>query len=408
MTELSEKRILLGVTGGIAAYRSAELVRRLRDAGADVRVAMTDGATNFITALTMQAVSGNPVRSELFDEQAEAGMGHIELARWAQMVVIAPASANFLARLSHGIADDLLTTLCLATEAPIAVAPAMNRVMWESPATQHNVEVLQDRNISIFGPDCGSQACGESGPGRMLAPEDIVEQLRSAAAGALTGVNVLVTAGATWEAIDPVRGVTNRSSGKMGYAIVDAACKAGATVTLVSGCVTDGDGRMPKAHEIVRTDSAENMLRAVLHHLPGQQIFISVAAVADYRPSAAMPEKIKKQRDRMSIDLVRNPDILSEVKKAAPGIFAVGFAAETSDIISEGRRKLLSKRADLIAANSVSEGSSAIGSDTNTLHLIDRNGVTTIGPAHKRQVAEHLVEQICERFHAEDRLQSAR
>ena len=408
MTDLAGKRILLGVTGGIAAYRSAELVRRLRETGAEVRVVMTNGAAKFITALTMQAVSGNPVRQDLFDDQAEAGMGHIELARWAQLALIAPASASFIARLNHGLADDLLSTLCLATEAPIAVAPAMNRVMWEKPVTQSNVAALSARGIAIIGPGVGAQACGETGPGRMLEPHEIVNQVRSMTTGALSGVNVLVTAGSTWEAIDPVRGITNRSSGKMGYAVVDAATAAGANVTLISGPVTDGDGRLPDAARIVRTDSAASMLEAVLENLKMQDIFISVAAVADYRPSEAAHEKIKKSNDQMSVKLVKNPDILATVKRRSPDIFAVGFAAETSDIIAEGKRKLLAKRADMIAANSVQMQDSAIGSDSNALQLIDRNGITSIGPAPKRQIAEQLIEQVCDRFHAENRLQNTR
>ncbi len=408
MTESSNRKILLGVTGGIAAYRSAELARRLCEIDAEVRVVMTEGATQFITELTMQAVSGNPVRRQLFDSQAEAGMGHIELARWATQVIVAPASASFLARLSHGLANDLLSTICLATKSPVAVAPAMNQVMWENQATQDNLATLRNRGIAILGPDSGSQACGEVGPGRMLQPQEIVQRIIAAESGPMSGLNVLVTAGSTWEAMDPVRGITNRSSGRMGYSIVDAAAQAGATVTLVSGPVTDGTGQIPDANRFVKVDSAVDMLNAVKENLANQDIFISVAAVADYRPKMTKSEKIKKNQNGLSIQLVENPDILAEVKKTAPGIFAVGFAAETSNIISEGKRKLLSKRADLIAANSVKGQNSAIGSEQNSLQLIDRSGVTTIETAPKRQVAEQLIAEISQRFHAKDRLQNTR
>ena len=408
MTESSNRKILLGVTGGIAAYRSAELARRLCEIDAEVRVVMTEGATQFITELTMQAVSGNPVRRQLFDSQAEAGMGHIELARWATQVIVAPASASFLARLSHGLANDLLSTICLATKSPVAVAPAMNQVMWENQATQDNLATLRNRGIAILGPDSGSQACGEVGPGRMLQTQEIVQRIIAAESGPMSGLNVLVTAGSTWEAMDPVRGITNRSSGRMGYSIVDAAAQAGATVTLVSGPVTDGTGQIPDANRFVKVDSAVDMLNAVKENLANQDIFISVAAVADYRPKMTKSEKIKKNQNGLSIQLVENPDILAEVKKTVPGIFAVGFAAETSNIISEGKRKLLSKRADLIAANSVKGQNSAIGSEQNSLQLIDRSGVTTIETAPKRQVAEQLIAEISQRFHAKDRLQNTR
>ena len=405
---LNGKRILLGVTGGIAAYRSAELVRRLRDVDADVRVVMTKNAQEFVSGLTMQAVSGNPVRSEIFDADAEAGMSHIELARWADAIVVAPATAGFIARLTHGFADDLLTTICLATDAHIAIAPAMNRIMWSNEATQDNVSQLTRRGVVIMGPDSGDQACGEVGPGRMLQPEQIIEQLNDLfGTSLLAGVRVLVTAGSTWEAIDPVRGITNLSSGKMGYAIAEAAVRAGSNVTLVTGPATQP---LPDSVEnVVRVTSARDMLAAVMEHISDQDIFVSVAAVADWRPARESKRKMKKQNEEvLKMEFVRNPDILTEVKKNNPGILAVGFAAETDNLVSEARKKLLSKRADLIAANSVSGDSNALGSDTNTLQLIDRSGVTTLGPALKTTIAEQLIEEISERFRETGTLQSSR
>ena len=408
LTKLRNRNILLGVTGGIAAYRSAEVVRRMREHGAQVRVIMTGNAQQFISTLTMQAVSGNPVRTDLFDEGAEAGMSHIELARWADLILVAPASAGFLARLTHGFTDDLLTTLCLATEASIAVAPAMNRVMWLNQATQDNVDTLRNRGISILGPGEGDQACGEVGPGRMLMPEEITDLAASLFVDdRLAGVKVVVTAGSTWEAMDPVRGITNHSSGKMGYAIAQAAVAAGAEVVLISG-----PAKVPAPKTVdrfVQVTSAREMLEGVLDHIDPDGIFISVAAVADYRPARFSDEKMKKHRsDTLNLELVKNPDILAEVKKHSPEIFAVGFAAETSNLIAEGKRKLLSKGVDLIAANDVGGEQGAIGSDVNTIELIDRSGVVTLGPAAKTQVAEQLIEQIANRFHAESQLQSSR
>ena len=405
---LHGKRILLGVTGGIAAYKSAELARRMCEVGAEVRVVMTKNSEAFISSLTMQAVSGNAVRSETFDEEAEAGMSHIELARWADAIVVAPATAAFIARLTHGFADDLLTTLCLATESKIAIAPAMNRVMWSSPATQSNVNQLRERAITVMGPDSGDQACGEVGPGRMLQPEEIVRQVSELfSSEALGGLRVLVTAGSTWEAIDPVRGITNLSSGKMGYAIADAAAHAGADVTLVTGPATQP---LPiRVATVTKVTSAKEMLKAVMTHLDGQDIFIAVAAVADYRPQTQAASKIKKQGEEiLKMEFVRNPDILAKVKEKAPDLFSVGFAAETDNLISEARKKLLAKRADLIAANTVGGESDALGSDYNTLQLIDRTGVVSLGPALKTRIAVDLIQEISARFHARGTLQSTR
>lgn len=402
------RKVLLGVSGGIAAYRSAELVRRLREDGAEVRVVMTENAERFISSLTMQAVSGHAVRSDLFDENAEAGMGHIELARWADIILIAPATASFIAKLAHGIADDLLTTLCLATSAPVAVAPAMNQQMWSNKATQHNVNLLQDRGIPVLGPDDGDQACGEFGPGRMMQPTDLAQKLNNLFSNKLlTGLNVLITAGSTWEAIDPVRGITNRSSGKMGFAIAQAASSAGSNVTLISGPVSVRQ-YFPVA-ERIRVVSAQEMLDAVLNHVKKNHIFISVAAVSDYRPQFYRSEKFKKTTDEeLTLKLSRNTDILAEAKKRHPDVFAVGFAAETSNLLAEGRRKLLAKGVNLIAANNVGGENSAIGADTNKIELIDRNGVVTLGPAPKSTVAQQLIECISDRFHAQSSLQNTR
>ena len=405
---LNGKRIVLGVTAGVAAYRAAELVRRLRDARADIRVVMTKNSLEFVSALTMQAVSSNPVRCETFDTDAEAGMSHIELARWADMVIVAPATAGFIARLAHGFADDLLTTVCLATEAKIAIAPAMNRIMWTSAVTQENVAHLKRRGIAVMGPDSGDQACGEVGPGRLLQIEQLVDQLGDLfATDSLSGLHTLVTAGSTWEAIDPVRGITNLSSGKMGYAIAEAAFRAGSDVTLVTGPATQP---LPNSvRNVVQVSSARDMLDAVMAHLDGQDLFISVAAVADWRPVSESSRKIKKQdQEMLSIEFVRNADILAEVKKCRPKIFAVGFAAETDNIVAEARKKLLAKRADLIAANTVGGQSSALGSDTNTLQLIGRSGVTTLGPALKTTIAEQLIEHISERLSEAGTIQSTR
>lgn len=405
---INGKRILLGVTGGIAAYRSPELVRRLREEGAQVRVVLTKNAEAFISSLTLQAVSGNSVRNEMFDESAEAGMSHIELARWADLIIVAPATAGFIARLAHGFADDLLTTLCIATEATIAIAPAMNRVMWSSVATRDNVDLLKARGVVVLGPDAGDQACGEVGPGRMLQPEAITQHAGELfGTSVLAGVHVLVTAGSTWEAIDPVRGITNQSSGKMGYAVAVAAVQAGAEVTLVTGPATQA---LPDCIDhVIRVTSAQEMLDSVLSHLERQDIFVSVAAVADYRPASQSAQKIKKQADEvLNMQLVRNPDILAEVKQAAPQIFSVGFAAETQNLVAEARKKLLAKRADLIAANSVSGESNALGSDYNTLKLIDRSGVTTLGPDLKSRIAVALIDEVSTRYHARGALQSTR
>jgi phosphopantothenoylcysteine decarboxylase/phosphopantothenate--cysteine ligase len=406
MASLANKRVLLGVTGGIAAYKSADLVRRLREAGAEVRVIMTDAACEFITELTMQAVSGNPVHRRLLDTEAEAGMSHIELARWADAVLIAPASADFLARLTQGRGDDLLTTVCLASGAPLAVAPAMNQQMWRNPATQANVATLRARGIQVFGPGEGSQACGDVGPGRMLEPNELVELMAGLFdTGVLDGLHVLITAGPTWEALDPVRGLTNKSSGKMGYAIAQAAVEAGARVTLVSGPVALA---APERVTVVPVVSAQEMHDAVQERVRAADIFIGVAAVADYRPVAVAPEKIKKTAERITLELTRNPDILASVAALKDAPFTVGFAAETGNLEAAAREKLIAKNVDLICANLVAGPEGGFGADENRLSLVDRAGVTELPLAIKTRLARELIQQIAFRFHAKNRSQNPR
>ena len=388
-------RILLGVTGGIAAYKSAELVRRLRDRGAEVQVVMTTGARQFVTPLTFQALSGRPVRTDLWDDAAEAAMGHIELARWADQVLIAPASADFLARLAHGLADDLLTTLCLATGAPLSVAPAMNRLMWANAATQANVALLRSRGVTVLGPAEGDQACGETGPGRMLEPAEILDALapRGAVNRALAGLKVLITAGPTRERIDPVRFITNRSSGKMGFAVAEAAREAGAEVVLVSGPVNVAT---PPGVRRVDVETAGQMMDAVDEHLAGTDIFIAAAAVSDYRPVQCASEKIKKTSDSLTLAVTRTTDILATVAAGAPRPFVVGFAAETQNVERNALVKIEGKRLDMIAANQVGDNL-AFDCEDNALTVFWPGGRQELGHAQKRQLAAALVSLIAER-----------
>ncbi len=406
MGSLANKHVLLGVTGGIAAYKSADLVRRLRDAGAEVRVVMTDAATKFITELTLQAVSGQPVHRRLLDTGAESAMGHIQLARWADAVLVAPASADFLARLAQGRSDDLLTALCLASGAPLAVAPAMNQQMWRNPATQANVATLRERGVRIFGPAEGAQACGDVGPGRLLEPAELATLTTGLFdSGELDGLTVLVTAGPTWEALDPVRGLTNRSSGKMGYAVATAAAEAGARVILVSGPVALAP---PERVETVPVTSALDMHAAVHARIGATDIFIGVAAVADYRPASPAPGKIKKSAERMTIELVRNPDILANVAALAPAPFTVGFAAETDTLETATRSKLETKGADLICANLVGAARGGFESDENELLLVDRHESRLLPLAPKARLARDLIQSIARKFHAKNRSQNTR
>ena len=389
-------RILLGVTGGIAAYKSPDLVRRLIERGADVQVVMTAAAQKFITPMSFQAVSGRPTRSDLWDAAAEAAMGHIELARWAQMVLIAPASADFIARLAGGRADDLLSTLCLATEAPIVLAPAMNRVMWANKATQANVDTIVARGIRILGPAAGNQACGEVGAGRMWEPIQLAESVLSPPVndGLLAGLNVLITAGPTRERLDPVRYLTNRSSGKMGFAVAAAAREAGAHVTLVSGPV-----QLPTPTGVTRinVESARDMYAAVHRHVGEADVFIAAAAVADFQPVTIAKQKIKKQGASVKLDLEPAPDIVRSVADMAKRPFVVGFAAETNDVEENARSKLKRKKLDMIAANQVGDGM-AFDCDDNALTVLWPGGKTEVTRGPKLDVARALVALIAERL----------
>ena len=399
MQQLNNKRILLGITGGIAAYKSAELVRHFKKAGADVRVVMTKGAMEFITPLTLQALSGNPVHHALLDPEAEAGMGHIELAKWADLLVVAPASANFIARLSQGLGDDLLTTICLASEAPMALAPAMNQAMWKDGTTQQNIQRLIDvkgKSLHIFGPDAGEQACGDVGPGRMLDPQIVAASCAELfETGVLAGVNLVVTAGPTREAIDPVRYISNHSSGKMGYAIAEAARDAGARVTLISGPV---NLKTPERIHTLKIDSARDMLEAALQHIDACQIFIAAAAVADYRPLNVANQKIKKSGDSIEMTMIKNPDVVATVAQHPQRPFTVGFAAETQAVEEYARGKLENKNLDMIVANDVSRDDIGFNSDTNAATVLWREGQQSFDSMSKHTMARQLIELIAHRY----------
>ncbi len=397
MHSLAKKRVLLGVTGGVAAYKAADLTRRLRDTGAEVQVIMTRGAQEFITPLTLQAVSGRRVRTELFDVEAEAGMGHIELARWADVLLIAPASASFIGRFANGLADDLLATVCLATAAPVLLAPAMNRLMWQHPATRANIDTLTERQVTILGPGVGSQACGEEGAGRMLEPAEIIDQLVQVfRSDRLAGRHVVVTAGPTREALDPVRYLTNRSSGRMGFAVARAAAEAGARVTLVAGPVALAT---PAGVDRVDVTSAAEMEAAVNHAVDDADIFIAAAAVADYRSSQPSAQKMKKSTDGLILSLEKTPDILASIAARA-SLFTVGFAAETQDLETYARGKLANKKLDMVAANQVG-GELGFDSDDNALSVYWADGSTELERAPKEQLARALISLIADRYHAQ-------
>ncbi len=392
--------IVLGITGGIAAYKTPELVRRLRERGADVQIVMTASAAEFVTETALQAVSSRPVRDNLWDKEAEASMSHIELARWADVVLVAPATAEIMARLASGAAADLLTTLCLATEAPVAIAPAMNHVMWSNPAVQANRKTLEDRGVQILGPGVGSQACGETGAGRMLEPDEIAAIVCGPLAsgeGALSGRTVLVTAGPTREPIDPVRYITNRSSGKMGYAMARAAAAQGANVILVSGPVALAE---PAGIEVVHVKTAEEMYAATHDKLDNVDIFIGAAAVSDYRPSAAAVEKIKKNEETMQIELVRSRDILASVAALADAPFTVGFAAETNNVRDYAMGKLEKKKLDMIVANRVGDDC-GFDADDNLVEVYWNGGEQAFERAAKTDLAQGIIKLVAQRFTAE-------
>ncbi len=404
MTVLSGKHIVLGISGGIAACKCPDLVRRLRDMGAEVRVVMTDAAKAFITPLTLQAISGHPVSDDLFDLTAEAAMGHIELGKWADLLLVAPATADFLARLAAGMADDLLTTLCLATAAPIAVIPAMNQQMYLATATQANIQLLQNRNILLWGPDNGSQACGDTGPGRMLEPATIVALINDLFSPLqdMLALEILITAGPTQESLDPVRFISNHSSGKMGFSIAQAAARRGAKVTLIAGPVT-----LPTPDNVTRINiiNALEMQHAVQQQLATKKnIFISCAAVTDWRVIEPCKEKIKKQHDEITFRMIKNPDIVAEVaamRENRP--FVVGFAAETQHVKKYARQKMVQKKLDLICANDVSLPGHGFSSDTNALHLLWPTGEKQLALSEKSLLSQRLLDEIIVLYDAKNR-----
>ena len=403
MNNLKHKRILLGVTGGIAAYKSADLVRRLREQGADVRVVMTKSACEFITPLTMQALSGKPVHTELLDYSAESAMGHIELARWCDVLLIAPASANFMARLAHGQADDLLSTICLAASAPLLLAPAMNQQMWLNPATQDNARLLTSRGITLHGPAEGSQACGETGPGRMLEPVDLIRHLNNVfLTNLLTARKLVITAGPTRENIDPVRFISNRSTGRMGYAVARAAVEAGAEVVLISGPTSL---ELPERVLCQQVVTARQMHDAVMKEIRDTDIFIATAAVADYRCSVVADQKIKKTDSFISLTLEKTPDILGEVASLSHPPFTVGFAAETEALLENANKKLISKKLDMIAANLVGDNK-GFESDDNELQILWKDGSIKLEHAPKDKLARELVAIIAKRIHEKNPAQT--
>ncbi|OOY48926.1 bifunctional phosphopantothenoylcysteine decarboxylase/phosphopantothenate--cysteine ligase CoaBC [Solemya velum gill symbiont] len=390
------RHILLGVSGGIAAYKSAELARLLVKAGAEVRVVMTTAATEFVGPMTFQALTGHTVRSGLFDEEHEAAMGHIELARWADLVVIAPATADLMARLAHGKAEDLLTTLVLATPAAVAIAPAMNQQMWADTATQANLERLDEREYLIWGPAAGEQACGDVGMGRMIEPAEIAEKIdASFPGGRLDGISAMVTAGPTYEAIDPVRFIGNRSSGKMGFAVARALVEQGAEVTLVAGPVKL---EAPKGVRRIDVESAAEMHAAVMDSIAGQALFVASAAVADYRPADVADGKTKKSAQSMTLELVRNPDILADVAALPEPPFCVGFAAETHDVVGHAEEKRTRKNLDMIAANHVGGETGGFDAADNALTVLWKNGSIELPMMDKQRLAHRLVELICDQF----------
>lgn len=405
MQQLANKRIVLGICGSIAAYKSADLVRRYVTAGADVQVVMTSAAAQFITPLTLQTLSGRPVRDQLFDIEAESTMGHIALARWADVIVVAPASADFIARLAQGKADDLLSALCLASQAPVAIAPAMNQQMWHQAATQHNIARLAQRGILLFGPAQGEQACGEVGLGRLLAPDDIAASTAALfSRGELAGLKVLVTAGPTQEAIDPVRFVSNRSSGKMGFAIAAAAVAADAQVTLISGPVA-----LATPDRVTRLDviSAQQMYDQVLAQAGRHDILIAAAAVADYRPTQIHEQKLKKTSADLTLALTRTEDIVAAVAALPQRPFCVGFAAETDQLLSHARHKLQAKRLDMIAANWVGQDGSGFDSDENALTLLWGEDSMELPLAPKSKLARQLISQMALRYYEKNTIKNS-
>ncbi|MFT5612052.1 MAG: phosphopantothenoylcysteine decarboxylase/phosphopantothenate--cysteine ligase [Polaribacter sp.] len=403
--DLSNKRVLLCISAGIAAYKTPDLVRKLTELGAQVQVVMSKNSEQFVAPLALQAVSGHAVHHHAMTADSESGMGHIDLARWADVVLVAPATANMIARLTLGNADELLTTVCIATEAPIAIAPAMNQQMWQNPATIQNMSSLAARGVIILGPESGQQACGEVGPGRMLQPADIASRLAKQLSNTvngkglpgkgLSGKSIMITAGPTWEALDPVRGITNHSSGMMGYALANAAVEAGARVTLVTGPTHIAKPDRVKVIDVV---SALEMHQAVMDSISKQDIFIGVAAVADYRPIISADQKIKKNDPVMTIEMVKNPDVLADVANLDKPPFCVGFAAETNNIIEHAKGKLVRKKLQLIAANHVGGTETGFATLDNAITLIGPDSITELPRANKSVLARMLISEIAKHF----------
>ena len=392
---LANKNVLLGVTGGIAAYKAPDLGRKLTAEGANVRVVLTDSASAFVSPMSLQAVSGNPVHQHLLDADAEAAMGHIELAKWADILLIAPATANTMAKLAHGLADDLLTTLFLATTAKIYIAPAMNQQMWKAPATKRNLSVLEDFGITLLGPDSGEQACGDVGAGRMLEPLDIAKAIIPSEDNALSGINIVVTAGPTREPLDPVRYISNHSSGKMGYAIAQAAQQAGASVTIISGPVS-----LPTPGGCRRIDvvTADEMLNKAKAEAPNCDIFIATAAVADYRASEVADNKMKKSSDELTLTFVKNPDILATIAALEDGPFTVGFAAESQNVEAYAKDKLTRKKLDMIAANDITREGLGFNSDNNALNVYWQTGDAELPTGKKSELAKSLLSLVATQY----------
>jgi phosphopantothenoylcysteine decarboxylase/phosphopantothenate--cysteine ligase len=390
MSNLGNKRIILGITGGIAAYKSAEIARRLQDHGAEVRVVMTEAATEFIRPLTLQALTGHPVHTDLLDADAESAMGHIELARWADLLLIAPATANFISTMVYGSANSLLGAIYLATSAKTAVAPAMNQAMWSHAASQENIKALKSRGTFIIEPDIGAQACGDVGPGRLQQPDIVVEQLADLfTSNLMTGKKVVITAGPTRESLDPVRYISNHSSGKMGYALAAAMAEAGATVTLISGPVALDK---PQRCQLIDVICADEMLNAARIAVADADILIAAAAVADYRAAEISEQKIKKKSDKMTLNLVKNPDIVGILSNNNPKLFSVGFAAETENIESYGKQKLAEKKLDAIIVNDVSRTDIGFNSDDNEVVWIDKESQQRLRKKSKAVLARELIE----------------
>lgn len=392
-----KKRVLLGVTGGIAAYKACELTRRLIDHGVEVQVVMTESARQFVAPLSFQALSGRPVRTDLFDSAAEAAMGHIELARWADMIVVAPASADFMARLAHGLAPDLLSTLCLASAAPVVLAPAMNRLMWANPATRSNTELLRSRGIHCIGPGDGAQACGETGAGRMAEPGQVIEFLLEhwpQREALLRGCRILINAGPTYEDIDPARFIGNRSSGRMGFAIAAEAARQGADTTLIAGPV---QLETPEGVRRLNVRSAAQMRSAVLDEVGNCEVFIAAAAIADYRPADTRSRKIKRTSDNLGLELIPNPDIVAEVAALPRRPYVVGFAAETDDLLQHARAKLERKRLDMICANLIGVEGSGFEAECNEITLLWEGGQQSLPHAPKPVIARQILEAISQR-----------